>query len=348
MDNKENIFGLIIVAVLLVLLLSQTDVLPQFSIVTKTTCIDGTISSWEMDGNILDSKGLNNGQLNNVQFITGKFGQAIKFDGSNTSYAVLPISQSNNIVMWVKDYNEGDNSYYFLARDNQGIDYVDAEIDSSKQVIEIGPTFGKNRNISVDRVAIFENLTSQTIESLYSQGVGNPICYTTTEEVNVTCESYVNEQIDDKGNGCLFYEGDFYPNCSIEWKTDEYYKIEDNDCVREMICQDECLSSEGCYENMTLCEEDLEYSCYTITGNSCQYRSDYQNCVENEDSYQSLSECQDNINDTYESTTYSPSPTNDSCLFKIGGYCIELTHLFVILIIVLILAYLLLNDKNGK
>lgn len=317
--------------VLLVVLLANIGIFPQFAIVTKTTCIDNTISEWEFDGNSLDTKGLNHGTNHGGNFTTGKFGQALMFDGTNESYIDLPTILGDRI-MWIKNNED----YDFYANIN-GTNYVNT-IQSSEQTPLIGPGFGKNKAMTVDRIAVFSSLSVTTMNDLYANSSGADVCYQTQEEVNVTCFDYASSQISDNQTASLEVSGDFYPACNFTWKNPQY-EIKNNQCEKSFFYESSCLESENCYLTNQACIEDLDYECYVLQNNICFKKLDYNSCIV-ENNYDTLTSCQEDIITT-NAIVSEPSlkdKLNDE-VFEVGGFSVTLIQLIILLIIIVSLLY---------
>lgn len=177
MEENNKVLKVVILAVILFLIIPQLNLSPEqksnlqtlsvlafFSIADSDECLDGTISYWELEGSVLDTLNLNHGKNHGGVFVDGKFGKAIKFNG--ISYVDFPTVGEDNVAMWVK---EGDGEFYFLAKSN-GNYYVNGIKDSSNKVIPLQNNFGGGMDITVDRIAFFNNLSEDTIKYLYNGG----------------------------------------------------------------------------------------------------------------------------------------------------------------------------------
>lgn len=333
MKKQDNTILWIIGIVIFLIVVAQLPVTPWFAIVTKTTCMDNTLSYWDMEGNVLDELGIHNGINNGGIFVPGKLGQGIQFN--TTTYVNFPTISSENktIIMWIKNYSSGD--WYFASEINL--------ISGTNPIIPIGPNFGLGLNGSVDEIAVFDKiLTSEEISNL---SIGIKVCYTVSYEENVSCQDYATELVSDPGYGCLNYSGDFFPHCEYEWIDASQHKIEDNQCVRYFYCQSPCLDTGNCYLDNQTCIENLEYDCYIIIDNICLHKTDYENCT-GIDYYSNLTDCQSNITtitapSITPSSTIAPSISAPSegtfkdkftkGIFTIFGFEVKLYHLFLIL-----------------
>jgi len=329
MTKQENTIIWIVGIILLLVVLSQTDILPQFAIVTEIICIDNTLDFYDC----------NDGP------IPGKIGNALEFNTTNSIY--LPPSEGDFVVMWIKNYTRGDTDYFFIA-DLNGTNYVNGALDNTKKIIPLGPGFGLGFNGSVDIIGTFSNLSVPTMLEIYNSGAGRDICYTTTYEENVTCKDYATSQVTDTGTGCLNYSGDFFPNCDYVWEDTDQFKIEDNKCIRSFYCQNPCLASSGCYETNQTCITNLTYLCYVIENNQCIFHTDYATCT-GSDIYKNSTACEDDLLPGTSTTTTTGTISDDDGTFKeklgsevftIAGFKITLLHLIIVLIIVLLGLYL--------
>ncbi len=332
-DNKNLIFWIIGIVILLVVV-AKLPIAPWFAIITKVTCVENTISHWDFDGNALDSNNINNGIPENITYISGKLGQAVEFN--TTNYIDFSTTEANATIMWVKDYSDVGSDWYFIAKIN-GDTYVNGII-SIEPILSIGPQFGLGFNGSVDEMATFSNLTVGTMLTLYSEGVGTPVCYTTTYEENVTCKDFATEQVTDTGIGCLNYSGDFFPNCEYEWITNSQYEVIDNECERFFYCQNPCLETQNCYITEQGCIESLIYDCYILVDGNCIHKTDYENCT-GTDYFANLTECQEDTSYSSPTITTTTPPEEtiqdkiSKTLFEIAGFEIKLIHLIMLLVI---------------
>ncbi len=350
MKNKNNTIFWVIGAVALLLVVARLP-LPgfPFAIVTKTTCMDGTISYWDLEGNVLDAQGLNNGVNYDAIFVPGKLGQAIEFN--TTTYINFPAVNAVSTAMWIKDYSTGSGWYFVI--DSNGTNYVNNVLDNTKQIIPIGLNFGLGFNGSVDELSTFDKeLTLEEMSTMYSV---KKVCYTVSYEENVSCQDYATEQVTDPGTGCLNYSGDFFPNCEYEWITDSQYYILENECERYFYCQDSCFPANNCYITEQGCIEYLIYECYVLENEACVYKTDYESCVV-EISYSNITDCQEDLpvgeGEIATPTPYTAPPEEETftsklskTLFAIGGIEIKLIHLIIALIVVVTLIYFM---KDGK
>jgi len=248
--DNNTILWIIGIAIFLIVVTSLPTT-PWFAIITKTTCIDNTVSDWDFDENVLDSLNLNDGINFNAKFIPGKIGQAIEFN--TTNYIDFPAVEANVTVMWIKDYSIGDTDYSFVA-DINGTNYVNGALDNTKQIIPIGPGFGLGFNGSVDMAATFSDLSMETMLDIYNNGSARSICYTTSYEENVTCKDYATEQVTPATTGCLNYSGTFFPNCDYTWETTTGFYVVGSVCEKRFYCED-ILGTD--FSSQTLCEDSL-------------------------------------------------------------------------------------------
>ena len=314
MTKNQNVIYWAIGIILFLLVVTQLPIVPLFAIITKTVCVENTISYWDLDGNILDAQGINNGDGYNISFIFGKLGQAVKFNGTSDSYINFPSISAGDTVMWVRDYSINDPDYYFIANLN-GTNYVNGVQSDARQIIPLGSNFGAGFNGSVDEIAIFTSLSVSDMLSIYNEGIGTPICYTTTSEENVTCKNYATEQATPQTTGCLEYSGDLFPNCTYDWLTTSGFYASGNECLKRFYCAD-ILTSD--FNNLELCQSELNIT--TIT-----------NITEEEEAA---------------ITTIPPSlpsatigETLDEDLFRIGNFGIKLWYLLALIAAVLILFF---------
>jgi len=345
MTEQGNTIFWVAAIILIFVIMSQAGIRFPFAVVTQTICADNTVSSWDFNGNLLDSAGVNNGVNYGATFIAGKSGQAIQFNGTN--YIYLSSSNPNATIMWVKNYTAGDANYFFLARIN-GADYVNGAQSSAKKILFIGPIFGMGLNGSVDNMATFSNLSVSQMIEFYNDGLGRDVCYTVTTEENVTCKDYATSQVTDTGSGCLLYSGDFFPNCDYSWQSTPQYQITNNKCERVFYCQPTCTKANNCYTIQSQCAQNLTYSCYVIQNNVCVSKQDYASCVTGSH-YTSASNCQTNVTGTATTTTAAPSSGGFNLklneeMFQIAGYPIKLYHLMILLVI--IAGYLFINRRK--
>lgn len=249
--KNDNTILWILGIILLVILLVQIDIIPKFAIITKIVCQDNTISYFDLDGNVLDSQGINNGVLPvNINFTTGKIGQALEFNTLN--YANFPSILGNTTTMWIKDYTDETPTWDFIA-DVDGTNYVNGVASDSITLMPLGSNFGLGFNGSVDEIAVFDkSLTTTELLNMYN----NPqrICYTTQVEQNITCKDFATEQLTLQTTGCLNYSGDYFPNCTYSWETTSGYYISGSICLKRLYCED-ILSSD--YSTLTLCNDKL-------------------------------------------------------------------------------------------
>ena len=251
MKAKSNTILWIIGIVILLVVVAQLPIAPWFAVITKVTCVENTISHWDFDGNALDSNNINNGIPENITYISGKLGQAVEFN--TTNYIDFSTTDAYATIMWVKDYSVGDVDYFFVANIN-GVQYVNGVINPLKEMIylNIGPKFGLGFNGSVDEMSTFSNLSVGTMLTLYNEGIGREVCYTTTYEENVSCKDYATEQVTPQTTGCLNYTGDFFPNCEYEWETTSGFYVVGDVCEKRFYCEDILISD---YSSLTDCED---------------------------------------------------------------------------------------------
>jgi len=304
MKNDNTIFW-ILGLILLVVIISQVPIKFPFAIITTTVCQENVISYWNFNENTLDINGVNNAVNVNGTLINGK----IELDG--TDYINFPISVNNNLIEVIKDYSAGDTTYHFLARLNN-INYVNGVQSSSKQIIPLSSTFGLNKNISVNEITYFSNLSLEQMLSIYNNGSIQPICYQTTTYENVTCKDYATEMVTDTGSGCLNYSGSVFPNCTYKWESSSQYKIENNLCSRYFYCQNPCLTTGNCYTTNQACTEKLNSLATTTTPPT------------------SSKTLQDRLN---------------SEIFEVGGYSVKLLHLIILFVAIALILYL--TRKNA-
>lgn len=309
-DKDNNLLLWIIGIIIFLIVVTNLPTTPWFAIITKTTCVDNTISYWDFDGNVLDSLNVDNGINHNARFIPGKIGQATEFN--TTSYIDFSTTEANATVMWIKDYDLGDADYYFIANLN-GTNYVNGILDNTRQILPIGPGFGLGFNGSVDMAATFSDLSVETMLDMYNNGSARSICYTTSYEENVTCKDYATEQVTDPGTGCLNYSGTFFPNCDYIWETTSGFYVIGSVCEKRFYCEDILITD---FSSQTSCEDSL------VTTEEPTITTPYTAPPET---------IMDKISKT---------------LFTIGGFEIKLIHLGIVLL--LILGYLYFTKKNEK
>ncbi len=310
MKNNQNTILWIIGIVIFLLVVANLPLIPWFAIVTKTTCMDNIISYWDLDGNVLDAQGLNNGNAYNVSFVSGKLGQAIEFNG--TGYVNFPAITSTTIVMWIKNYSRGDTNYYFIANLN-GTNYVNGALDNTKQIIPLGSNFGLNFNGSVDEIATFTSLSVSDMLTIYDGGSARKVCYTVSAEENVSCKDFAAEQVTESSSGCLNYSGDFFPNCTYEWETTSGFYIFGSECNKRFYCED-ILSSD--FSSQTLCQEKLNETVITPTTTTPTTTTT-----------------------TDKTTIESIKDKLSEKVFEIAGYEITLLHFFIALIVIVAILY---------
>ena len=86
---------------------------------------EAQISIWKMEGNSTDAFGLNSGTDHSVSYVQGRFGQAVSFAGSTSSYITTTDnsfpsgSNARTISFWIYEtghpVTEGTNMYYGTA-----------------------------------------------------------------------------------------------------------------------------------------------------------------------------------------------------------------------------------------
>jgi hypothetical protein len=350
MAKKENnvIFGIVVLVLFIILAYNSQGIHFPFSIVQTITCDESVLSNWKLDGNALDTKGLNNGVSNEVIFDS----VSATFNGSN--YLTFPVNVNDNLIMQVKDYSAGDVSYFFLARVNS-VDYVNGIQSSLKSIIPLDSQFGLGRNISVKNIIYFSNLTVSQMLNYYNNGSIRDVCYETTSYENVTCKEYIEDTIKVKQAGCLSYTGDFFPICSYNWNNVTTYTIENNICKENFYCKTTCTADNNCYSTSQNCIENLKYGCYILSNNQCLNKTDYGSCVTNTTyHYATISSCQSKI---VVNTTSSVTPTETTTnlgslslknfatqeILNIAGYSITIVHLIIVLILIVGAFYLFFN-----
>lgn len=274
MTKQDNTIFWVIGAILFYLVATNIGVFPGFAIVQKTVCID-----------------------NKISYYPGPY----SFNGTNSINIPFDTS-ANGTVMWVKNYSKGDTNYFLLAR-IKGVDYINTAQGSSKQILPLGPTFGLGLNGSVKEIGTFSNLSLTTLKSIYANGTGREICYTTSYEENVTCKDYATSKVPNTGNGCLNYTGTFYPACSYEWKSQVQYKFIDNKCAKQYYCSADSLT-------LTQCNTKLNATSSTAGP----------------------------VITTAVDAPVSGTGLNQN-MFNIGGYEIKLIHLLILFGVVVLLIY---------
>ena len=298
------IVGIILLVILLQNFLPSTFHFP-FAVQTTTTCSPNVISNWEFKGNTLDINNVNDGVGSGITYVSGKFGQAVQF--GNGSYINFPSGLSSyDYSAWAS--TSINSSQIFYARIN-GTTYANGAAGTSI-IPTIGSAFGNGTTLIISDLAIYSNLSVAEMVQLYANATGNPACYITQTQVNVTCANYATQNMVNPNNGtCLFATGDFYPNCSYNWQPDRYY-VNNNNCVQNtsLIC------SSG-FSSLSLCQSSLTPANTTTTP----------------------------------TTTQSPQTSASiftSVLFTIPGINLQITlvELFIILIIAAAL-YMLLRRK---
>lgn len=305
--NKNNtIFWIIGIVVLLIVITKLPLPGFPFAVITKTTCVDKTLSYWDFDGNVLDSNNLNNGINNGGLFVPGKIGQGIEFN--TTTYLNLPTISSENktIIMWIKNYSTGSDWYF--ASETSGV-------GGSNKIIPLDSQFGLGFNGSVDEMAVFS--PALTSEELSNFSVGIKVCYTTTYEKNISCKDYSTEQFTDPGTGCLNYSGDFWPNCEYSWEATSGFYVFGGECIKRFYCEN-ILSSD--FSNLTLCQDILITE--ELTGDTPATPS---------------------ITPPVEET-FKDKLNKD--VFKIGGFGVKLIYLIIALIVVVALIYFMKDGKK--
>lgn len=277
MANKnEDIIFWIVGVIIFIIVATNLEVLPNFAIVQKTVCID-----------------------NKISYYPGPY----SFNGTNSIN--IPVdTNANATVMWIKNYSKGDVNYFFLSRIN-GVNYVNAAQSNSRLILPLGPTFGLGLNGSVKEIGTFTNLSLSTLKDIYNNGTGREICYTLNYEENVTCKDYATSKSPDTGNGCLVYNGTYYPSCTYEWKPIVEYKFIDNKCEKQYYCSADYLT-------LTQCNAELNA---TIS-----------------------------VNTTAPVITSAENPIVqgeglNKEVFNIAGYSIKLYYLLILLIVVIALIY---------
>jgi len=235
--DNNTILWIIGIAIFLIVVTSLPTT-PWFAIITKTTCIDNSVSYYDFDSGY---EGL----------IAGKIGNTIEFNGTN--FIDLPVSEEDFKVMWIKDYDLGDTDYYFVANLN-GTNYVNGVLDNTRQILLIGSNFGLGLNGSVDEVGTFTDLSVETMLIIYNNGTGRKICVTTSYRENVTCKDYATEQVTPATTGCLNYSGTFFPNCDYTWETTSGFYVVGSVCEKRFYCEDILITD---FSSQTLCEDSL-------------------------------------------------------------------------------------------
>ena len=312
---KNNNTILWVIGILVFFLVVTNLPLPgfPFAIVSKTVCSEGINNYYSFDGNFLDLRGNQNVINNGTIFIGGRLGSgALEFDGTTSiSFPVLPINLSTGF--WINNYSN-QNGWTYLIYGNTSI---------------LSDNFMLGLNGSIDEIVIGTNISGfSDIQP----------CYTTTEEVNVTCFDYASSQISDNLTGSLSVTGDFYPACDFTWKSIQY-EIKNNQCEKSFFYESSCLEP-NCYSTNQACIEDLDYECYILQNNICSKKTDYNTCIVKTDYYSNLTGCQEDIipSTTGTSSTVTTEVTLKDKLNKeiadIGGFQIKLIHLIILLIIV--------------
>ncbi len=347
MDKKNQNIILWIAGIVIFLIVVTQFPLPgfPFAIITKTTCAEKTLSYWDMEGNVLDTNNLNNGVNNGAVFVPGRLGQAGQFN--TTTYISFPSISSENktIIMWIKNYSTSAD-WYFASETNG--------VSGANEIIPLDSQFGLGFNGSVDEIVIFS--PALTSEELSNFSTGIKACYTVSYEENVSCQDVATEQVTDPGYGCLNYSGDFFPNCDYEWIDASQYKIENNLCERHFYCENPCLTTGNCYVGNQDCVESLVYDCYLVTNNICVKKIDYPSCVTNMSNYENLTVCQADLNVTTTIPTGTPSITTETTMesikskltgkvFEVAGFEVKLFHLLALLVLVIITLYFIGSKK---
>jgi len=317
--------------VLFLILAANIPSISKFAIVTETVCVEGVTSYWDLDGNFLDSRGVNNGINNGAIFVTGKINQGVEF---NTLNSINFPEVSGDVGMWLKDYSNVGSDWYYSEL-IEGVNYVNGIQDDTRPIIPLSSNFGLGFNGSVDEIKIGEDISG--LSEIQP-------CYVVTTYENVTCKEYATYQVIDSGTGCLNYSGDFFPDCTYQWENTTTYFIEDNLCEKNFYC-------ESGYSTPQECVEQLEYDCYAIVNNNCVAKTDYDSCVIG-NSYLELDECQDGTTISTTSTTTTEEEKTDiqslatKELFNLFGFSINAIHLLILLI--LIVGVLYLSGAFGK
>ena len=347
--KKQNNTTLWIIGIIILLLVvaPKIDIKFPFAVVTKIVCTDNTLSYFDLETNVLDELGINNGLNYGGIFVPGRLGESIEFN--TTTYVDFPTISSSDktIVMWIKNYSTVAD-WYFASETNG--------TSGTNSIIPLGAGFGFGLNGSVDEIAVFS--PALTSEELSNLSIGVKVCYTVSYEENVSCKDYTTELVTDPGYGCLNYSGDFFPHCDYEWLNDSQYKIEENQCMRSFYCQSPCLNISNCYLSNQSCIENLEYDCYIIINNVCTHKTDYENCT-GTDYYVNLTECQANLTTITPPSTTPPFATTtpsitppeepflDKLKFEVFGYEITMLQLIILLGLVGVGLYFI-NDAKKK
>jgi len=349
--------------IIFLIVATKLPLIPQFVIVSKTTCIYDTVSYWDLDGNVLDARGVYNGINNGVIFVGGKIGQGAEFN--TTTYIDFPNPAGGAIGMWINNYSDVGSDWYFVVNSN-GTNYINGVIDDSKQMIDIGSTFGLGFNGSIDEITIFNvALTESEILDLYP--IPRSICETEAYEENLTCMEYATEQVVIIGDGCLSYSGDSWQECEFEWIQAPQYQIVENKCEAYFYCQENCTIELNCYVTEQVCLENLTYDCYVNEDNVCIQKTDYSSCVGENISYINLTECEESLATTTPTTTTptgtigigdgdtTPSTTDEDEtfmdklnqeVFEIAGVSVKLIYLIILLIMILGAVYFITSYKK--
>ena len=238
MAKQNNTILWIIGIAIFLIVVTNLPTTPWFAIITKTTCIDNSVSYWDFDSDY-------------ENLIAGKIGSAVEFNGTN--FIDLPVSEEEFKVLWIKDYDLGDTDYYFVANLN-GTNYVNGALDNTRQILPIGPNFGLGLNGSVDEAGTFTDLSVETMLIIYNNGTGRKICATTSYEENVTCKDYATEQVTPSTTGCLNYSGTFFPNCDYTWETTSGFYVVGSVCEKRFYCEDIFITD---FSSQTSCEDSL-------------------------------------------------------------------------------------------
>lgn len=366
MKKKNESIYWIIGILLFLLVATKLPIMSQFAIVQKTTCASNTISYWGFENNLLDLTNMNSGNSDNPIYISGKIGNSIRFDTTN-SINFNP-SSAYAVVMWINNYSSK-SGWYFVAKIGDK-NYVNGALDNTKKIISLGSSFGLGFNGSVDEMATFSNLSYDEMINLYNSGSGREVCYVTSHEENISCAEYALEMSPAKGHGCLNYSGDFFPNCEYSWEDVSNYEIINNKCEIILYCQDSCTETFGCYSTEQRCKENLKYNCYVLSDNVCSLKTDYNSCVIGT-FYKNISSCESKLpasssttttttssssQDTYSATTSTSGSSelpstfkeklNSPIGLKLGNFEIKTIHLIALLIV--IIAGFILFSKHGK
>lgn len=256
-DSVKLLIGIAVIIILALLVSnSNLQIKSPFSLVTKNVCVDNVIANYQFNGNTLDINGNYNAVNHNATFTNGKFGQAIQF--GNGSYIDLPLSLAGkDYTSWIASNN---NSTFILYASINGTTYANT-IAGYSIIPQIGYGFGNGTTLLVDDLTFYSNLSVSEMNSLYASGAGNPACYTTTENVNISCSDYAIQTFSNPGNGsCVIPSGTYYPSCTFNWSVNNY-ELSNGNCIQNssLIC------FTGGYSSLSSCQSALNSSSSVTT-----------------------------------------------------------------------------------